>query len=111
MGMNSSTGGAISGLTELRQQIRDVLTTPIGSRVGNRAYGSRLFDLQDAPLNRSTIVEIYAATAEAISTWVPNFKVKTVQVEELTEGGKISLTVSGDFLPEGRDVQLDGIKI
>jgi phage baseplate assembly protein W len=111
MGMNSSTGASISGLAELRQQIRDVLTTPIGSRIGNRTYGSRLFDLQDAPLNRSTIVEIYSATAEAIAQWIPTFRVESVQVEELTEYGKISLTVSGEYLPEGRSVQLDGIVV
>jgi phage baseplate assembly protein W len=111
MGMNATTGKTIAGLDELRQQIRDVLTTPLGSRVANRSYGSRLFDLQDAPLNRSTIVEIYAATAEAITNWIPTFRVENVAVEEITESGRIAITVSGEYLPQGRQITLEGIVV
>ena len=44
-GMDRETGKSLSGIEHLRQSIRDILTTPIGSRVMRRDYGSRLFEL------------------------------------------------------------------
>ncbi|NKD46356.1 phage baseplate protein, partial [Haematospirillum jordaniae] len=66
-GTNAKTGKPLSGLDHLSQSIRDILTTPVGSRVMRRDYGSRLPSLVDAPVNRSTILELYAATAEALA--------------------------------------------
>jgi len=65
-GTDAKTGKPLSGVAHLRQSIRDILTTPLGSRVMRRNYGSRLFDLVDNPLNDQTLVEIFAATAEAL---------------------------------------------
>jgi phage baseplate assembly protein W len=39
-GMNRNTGRKLSGVDHLRQSIVDILTTPIGSRVMRRDYGS-----------------------------------------------------------------------
>ena len=66
MGMNAETGRELTGLEYLKQSIADILNTPIGSRVMRRDYGSRLFELIDAPINRSTVVDIVAETAEAL---------------------------------------------
>ncbi len=52
-GTDANTGKALSGLEHLRQSVRDILTTPIGTRVMRREYGSQLYALIDAPLNRS----------------------------------------------------------
>ena len=62
-GMDRVTGAALSGRAHMRQSIMDILTTPIGSRVGQREYGSRLPELIDAPLNEQGRQAIYAATA------------------------------------------------
>ena len=40
-GINATTGAALSGMDHLRQSIRDILTTRVGTRVMRRAYGSR----------------------------------------------------------------------
>ena len=69
MGMNAETGRELTGLEHLKQSIADILNTPIGSRVMRRDYGSRLFELIDAPINRSTVVDIVAETAEALMKW------------------------------------------
>jgi uncharacterized protein len=70
-GMSRSTGRMISGIDYVRQCVSDLLTTPIGTRVCNRDYGSNLPDLVDAPMNAATIQRIYAATAMAISRFLP----------------------------------------
>ena len=83
-GIDARTGKPLSGLAHLRQSIRDILTTPLGSRIMRRNYGSRLFDLVDNPLNEQTLVEIFAATAEALIQWEPRLKVMRVQARRST---------------------------
>ncbi len=50
MGMNAATGRNLTGLDHLHQSIADILSTPIGTRVMRRDYGSRLPELIDAPM-------------------------------------------------------------
>ncbi len=83
-GINAMTGKALDGIAHLRQSIRDILTTPLGSRVMRRNYGSRLFDLIDNPINDQTLVEIFAATADALIKWEPRLKVTRVQARSVT---------------------------
>lgn len=109
-GTNAKTGKPLSGLDHLRQSITDILTTPLGSRVMRRTYGSRLFDLVDNPLNDQTIIEIFAATAEALIRWEPRIRVQRVQAREIT-GAKISIDLEGIYLPTGQPVFLDGIQV
>lgn len=109
-GIDASTGKRLGGLEHLRQSVRDILTTPIGSRVKRRAYGSRLFQLIDAPMNRSTLLDLYAATAEALEQWEPRFKLASV-VAVAAEPGRIELDLTGEYLPDGKTVTLDGIVV
>lgn len=95
-GTDSKTGKAISGLDHLKQSIRDILTTPVGSRVMRRDYGSRLFSLVDAPMNQTTKVDLYAATAEALRKWEPRLKVTSVKTQSLVPG-KVELEVNGTY--------------
>lgn len=108
-GVNNATGKALSGLEHLKQSIMDILLTPIGTRVMRREYGSRLFELIDAPLNGSTIIDIVAATAEALAKWEPRIEMERVVVNSAGDTGKIELTLYGKYLPDGKPIQLDGI--
>jgi phage baseplate assembly protein W len=110
LGTDSTNGKALAGLDHLRQSIRDILTTPLGSRVMLRDYGSRLFDLVDAPLNQGTIMELYAATIEALVKWEPRIAVSAVQILSVISG-TVTLTITGTYLPEGKPITLDGIVI
>lgn len=86
-GMSSLTGRALSGLAHISQSIRDILTTPIGSRIRRRRYGSDIPELIDQPLNAPTVLRIYAATAYALATWEPRISLTSVQLSRDTEGG------------------------
>ncbi len=109
-GTNATTGKELSGLDHLKQSVRDILTTPIGSRVLLRDYGSRLFELVDAPLNEETIMELYAATIEALHKWEPRIEVTRVFVEAI-EIGKVIFGVEAKYLESGATVTIGGIKI
>ena len=109
-GINATTGKRLGGIAHLRQSIRDILTTPIGSRVMRRTYGSRLFRLVDAPLNRSTLLDLYAATAEALAAWEPRIRVISVTAIS-TDAGSIELDLVAEYRPDGQIIRLDGIVI
>ncbi len=109
-GTDAATGKPISGIAHLHQSIRDILTTPLGSRVMRRDYGSRLFELVDRPVNQALLVELYAATAEALAKWEPRFRLTDVFAEAV-EAGKIALTLTGRYLPDGQEIKLEGIVV
>jgi len=110
IGINANSGKSLGEIDHLRQSIRDILTTPIGTRVMRRDYGSRLFQLTDAPLNRTTILELYAATAQAIARWEPRFSVQQVKIAEAS-AGYVVLDLIGIYKPDGKKITLDGILV
>jgi phage baseplate assembly protein W len=79
-GLNATTGRAIAGLAHLYQSIYKILTTPIGSRVARREFGSDVFTLTDAPNNPATRVRLYAAVATALIRWEPRLTLTRVQL-------------------------------
>ena len=107
-GMNRHTGRAIEGVEHLRQSVRDILETPIGSRAMNREYGSRLFDLIDDPVDRRFAVEVFAAVAEAVMRWEPRFRLERVRLAEVRDTGPI-FDLYGTDLETGSGVVLEGI--
>ncbi len=109
-GTNSLTGKRLSGIQHLRQSITDILATRIGTRVMRRTYGSRIPSLIDTPMNRATLIDIYAATAEALQRWEPRFNLEQVQAVAATPG-HIQLDLHGEYLPDGQKVTIDGVMI
>lgn len=106
--MDRSSGEVIEGVAHLRQSVRDILETPIGSRVMNREYGSRLFELLDDPTDQRFMVDVYAATAEAIRRWEPRFHLERVQLVEMRPNGPV-FDLHGVDLETGRGVVLEGV--
>ncbi len=107
-GMDATTGKSLGGIAYLEQSIADILRTPIGSRGMRRTYGSRLYQLVDAPLGAATRTELIAATAEALDAWEPQFKLTRVTVRA-SKDGQASIDVAGDYLPDGSAVTLEAV--
>lgn len=85
-GMNRQTGAAIAPSDHLAQSVADILSTPVGSRVMRRDYGSELSRLIDAPMNADTIMDIYMETAVALAKWEPRLTLSRVQIAEAQPG-------------------------
>jgi phage baseplate assembly protein W len=109
-GMSRTTGKYLDDLEHLKQSIIDVLTTPVGSRVMRRDYGSNLFYLVDRPVNREFLQLIYAAVAEALERWEPRLSLKKVTVDEIRDG-HITLSLSGVYLITQVRVNLQGVVV
>lgn len=94
-GMDRSTGLAIDGTAHLAQSIADILTTPVGSRVMRRDYGSQLPALIDAPFTGATRIRLYAATAAALMRWEPRLQLTRVSLAVGATPGSAVITVEG----------------
>jgi phage baseplate assembly protein W len=94
-GLSRTTAEVLPFADHLAQSIGDILSTPIGSRVLRRTYGSNLPRLIDAPINGETAVDLYMATAEAIDLWEPRFLLRRVAIEEAVQG-RLSLSLTGE---------------
>ena len=108
--MNINSGKIISEVAHIKQSIANILTTPIGSRIMRRDYGSRLFEKIDRPLNGELVAEIYSDIVEALFTWEPRFEIAQVTVQSI-ESGKITIDLEGSFLSNGEKVTLENIEI
>ena len=90
----------------LAQSITDILTTPKGSRVLRRDYGSRLPDLIDAPMNGETLVDVFAETAEALDLWEPRLKLRRVEVSA-AGAGKMTVLLTGEVQGQTSTIQTE----
>ena len=109
-GADAATGRRLSGAAHLRQSVRDVLTTPIGSRVMRRDYGSRLFALADAPQNDGLKAALVAATAEALDRWEPRYRLLSARVSA-SASGRATIDLEGVYLPDGTPLAVEGIAV
>lgn len=97
-----NTGDTIDGWAEVRQSIAVILTTPLGTRVMRRDFGSELMDLIDRPITPSVILAAYAATVQALARWEPRFAVTGVELASTGTDGSLSLSVWGIYKGEQR---------
>jgi phage baseplate assembly protein W len=107
-GMDAATGKALGGIDHLKQSIRDILRTRIGTRVMRRSYGADLPNLIDAPTNEALAVDLYAAIAEALDD-EPRLRVTRIRIISADQNGRLGLALEAEYLPDGKVVTVDGV--
>ena len=108
--MNINNGANIPEINHLKQSISNILTTPIGSRVMRRDYGSNLFNKIDHPINGELIAQIYLDIVESLFIWESSFELDQVAVQNI-QNGKITIDLEGSFLNSGQKITLENIEI
>lgn len=98
--MNRHTGQPMTRPAHIAQSVADILTTPKGTRVLNRDYGSDLFDLVDSPANPVGRLRLLAATADAIARWEPRVALDAVSLS-VSADGKATITLAMTDLSDG----------
>jgi phage baseplate assembly protein W len=95
-GMSKQTGAAIDGNAHIAQSVADILSTPLGSRIMRRDYGSLLFDLIDQPLNGAVRALMIGASATALARWEPRLRLRRITLAGDLSGGILSVNIEGD---------------
>jgi len=97
MGLSRNAGTALSGVEHLAQSIGDILSTPIGSRVMRREYGSMLPELVDQPITSATRLLMAAATATALRRWEPRIALKRATIAADPDApGQVTIRIEGE---------------
>ncbi|RVU03922.1 oxidoreductase [Novosphingobium umbonatum] len=95
IGMDASTGKSLSGTAHLAQSLGDILSTPLGTRLMRRDYGSALFSLIDRPLNAATAMLMRAAVVDAIAKWETRVTITKVGISGAFAAGNLVITITG----------------
>ena len=93
-GMNRNTGLGISDTEHISQSMRDILLTPVGSRVMRREYGSLLSALIDMPQNPALRLQIMVACYSAIQKWEPRIRLTAISFET-GDAGEMYVDITG----------------
>ncbi|MGO4413281.1 GPW/gp25 family protein [Cupriavidus sp. KB_39] len=110
LGLNSASGRAITDLAHIRQSIRDILNTPVGSRVMRRTYGSEVPMLIDQPLNPVTRLRVMSASVAAIVKWEPRVQVNAASFS-VDGDGALTIDLDADRIDGARRGPLGTLSI
>ena len=96
IGMSRDSGQALSGIAHLKQSIRDILSTPLGSRRMRPEYGSEIPRYVDLPINKGWISGVQAEAARAIGRWEPLIRLSAVRITGVVDG-RIDFVIEGQY--------------
>lgn len=100
-GVNAVTGQELTDWEHVEQSIDTILTTPIGSRVMRRDFGSHLPDMVDRKLTPRGVLAIYSAAALALVKDEPRFRLTKASIISADQTGRIGLALFGTYYPRG----------
>ena len=93
--IDRETGLYVQGWPRIRQSIITILTTRLRTRLMRRWWGSDFLNLQDKPANQIVLMNSIVKAADAINEYEPEFKVRTIIINEADATGEIMITVEG----------------
>lgn len=103
--MSRYNGSEISELEHIRQSLEDIATTPIGSRLMCREYGTLLASLMDQPIGQALYLKIYSTLYSAYVRWEDRIEISQISVAELNKG-QLILDVTGFLETNGNEVNM-----
>lgn len=102
LGMNRFTGQGISESQHISQSIQDILTTPLGSRVMRRDYGSAIFELIDQPQSAAVKLQLMSAAVIALTRWEPRIRITEIEIISGGSDGKVQFNLATDRIDTQR---------
>lgn len=106
-GVSAALGSLAGDWSHVQQSVAKILTTPLGSRVMRRDFGSAITDLIDAKMTSGNVLAIYAAAAVAIEKWEPRFRVSRARIGRVGADGVIAMELFGLYFPLGHRGNFD----
>lgn len=96
--MNRKTGAAMPLVQHINQSLADIITTPLGSRVMRRNYGSLVPYLIDQPDNAATQLRLVAAVTAAVMKWEPRVHLTRVSIgHDVQQPGRAEIQLRGRY--------------
>lgn len=89
-GMNPNDTGTLNDTDQLWNSVKDILTTPLASRVMRRDYGSLVPDLIDEPQNDATRLQCMSAAVIALARWENRIALNTIDIRWSKDGRAVA---------------------
>lgn len=104
--INKNNGRTLLSEQEsIQQALADIITTPIGSRIMRREYGSLIFELLDQPTNDSLVLKCYSAIYTAVSRWEDRISISAIVMSSAKDSGLI-FDIEGFLMVSGEQMNL-----
>lgn len=88
--INKNNGQRLNSIqASIEQSLADIATTPIGSRIMRREYGSLVAELLDQPINDSLVLKCYSALYTAASTWENRVSINHIRLVSVQGSGLV----------------------
>jgi hypothetical protein len=88
-----SAGETVTGLDELAQALKILITTPLGSVPLRPDFGCDLQPHLDKP-GPKAIADLIKEISRAVAIWEPRITLQTIKVTGLTAAGGLTLAIS-----------------
>lgn len=86
LSLNRHTGKTLTDADHIRQSIQDIISTPTGTRVMRRDYGSLISEIIDSPVNDALPLQLMAAIFDAIIRQEPRVTVSEIKLRRSENG-------------------------
>lgn len=103
--ISRETGKLLTEIEHIKQSLADLISTPIGSRVMRRDYGTQLTNLIDQPTSEALYLKCYSTIYLAILRWEPRIEISKIFISS-QEQGKQVLDIEGVLIQSGQDLNM-----
>ncbi|EAS6350850.1 baseplate assembly protein [Salmonella enterica] len=86
LSIDRHTGKTLTDADHIRQSIQDIITTPTGTRVMRRDYGSLISEIIDFPVNNALPLQLMAAIFDAVTRQEPRVTLTEIQLSRSENG-------------------------
>lgn len=109
--LNRHTGGIVDGFDEVLQSLEVIFSTRKRTRVMRREFGSDLPRLVDRPVSALTLIDYYAAIAEATGL-EPRFRLVRMSLTDESDiaSGNPIFEIEGLYYPRGHMGDLSEVR-
>lgn len=103
--MSRSDGTTLTEIEHIHQSLEDISTTPIGSRLMRREYGTLLVNLIDQPISESLYLKVYSTLYSAYVRWEDRIEISHINVANVSNG-QLVLDVAGIIKRSGSAINM-----
>ncbi|MBB4835467.1 GPW/gp25 family protein [Acinetobacter schindleri] len=104
--MSRETGQQLTEIEHIKQSLADLISTPIGSRLMRRRYGTKLANLLDQPTSEALFLKCCSTIYTAILLWEPRVEISRLYVSEVNQG-KTVLNLEGTIVQSGESLNMN----
>ena len=103
--ISRETGKLLTEIEHIKQSLADLISTPIGSRVMRRDYGTQLANLIDQPTSEALYLKCYSTIYLAVLRWEPRIEISKIFISG-QEQGKQVLDIEGVLIQSGQNLNM-----